>query len=913
MANLWGTAGNDTLSGGSEDNIIGGGAGDDRLIGNSGRDQLMGGDGSDTLIGAGGNNWMQGGAGSDRFVLAPGGGWDYIDDFQAGAGGDVLDLTGYADITSFDALLAKATSDGSDTVITFAPTASVRLAGVSLSSLTAANVRLAQGTEPGTPPGGEPSVPPPSNTITGTAGADYLAGTAGADLFLSGAGNDYMVGGAGSDHFVVKPGDGWDYIADFQVGSGGDVLDLSAFAGIQGMGDLTFSSDATGTSVIYGGNDGMRLEGVAAGTLTAANFRFANAGTDGGAPTVGSVSWASAPVDASAVTRVGEADTAMTSFGRVTNPANVFGGASGLSADGRYMVFASSDSTLVGGDTNGVSDIFLKDLQTGTVTRVSTDSNGNQLADRNTQAIISADGRTVAFINTHTDVTPSSTTFVDTVAVKDLETGALSFVTAGRNRDIGIALSADGNALAYQSRFDAFAGGGYKGPGASLVYADLDAGTTTVRQSDGGSPLNAYSADMSAPKISADGRYVGVFDPMLGLRRIDTQTGAGETLLSNAGGTVLGFSADGNSILFSSTQALTAGDTNSAADLFTIDIATKQVTRVSTGANGEQANGASTEGVLTADGQTLVFSSLASNLVSGDTNGKTDIFAKDLVTGAVRRVSVAADGTQSDGNSLRPLVSADGSRIVYTSDAGSLVAGDPGSDSDIFAVDTAKLADNGQPGTAGAVTLTLGFASGAAAVDQATVSWGDGQSGTQTVASGDSSVTVAHRYGGTGSFAGSVTLHDQGGGTTVTPFAVQIAGAASAGQALTGTDGLDVLYGNALGDTLSGAGGADHLWGGAGQDLLDGGAGDDLLIGGAGNDTLTGGIGADVFSFGPGSGQDIVTDFNVLGDRIQLTLGQDWSVGSDAGGNAVVSFTSDDRVTLLGVQASQINASLFIA
>ncbi|WP_274389768.1 Ig-like domain-containing protein [Azospirillum doebereinerae] len=163
MAILWGGVGADTLTGGAEENTIGGGAGNDRLTGNNARDQIFGGDGNDTITGGGGNDYLEGGAGRDTFVLLPGDGWDYIGDFQAGAGGDVLDLTAWTGITDFGTLLALATSDGNDTILTFSPTASVRLAGVARSALTADNVTLAAGSGM---PGENPDTPPPGGTLS---------------------------------------------------------------------------------------------------------------------------------------------------------------------------------------------------------------------------------------------------------------------------------------------------------------------------------------------------------------------------------------------------------------------------------------------------------------------------------------------------------------------------------------------------------------------------------------------------------------------------------------------------------------------------------------------------------------------------------------------------------------------------
>ncbi|MBI1690670.1 hypothetical protein D9Y22_18415 [Methylorubrum sp. DB1722] len=92
---------------------------------------------------------------------------------------------------------------------------------------------------------------------------------------------------------------------------------------------------------------------------------------------------------------------------------------------------------------------------------------------------------------------------------------------------------------------------------------------------------------------------------------------------------------------------------------------------------------------ISADGTKVAFTSFADNLVPGDTNLSTDVFVKDLTTGALTRVSTAADGTQSNGaNFVSPTLSADGSRVAFDSRASNLVPNDTNSVDDVFVADT---------------------------------------------------------------------------------------------------------------------------------------------------------------------------------------------------------------------------------
>src|SRR5207248_3288317 len=101
--------------------------------------------------------------------------------------------------------------------------------------------------------------------------------------------------------------------------------------------------------------------------------------------------------------------------------------------------------------------------------------------------------------------------------------------------------------------------------------------------------------------------------------------------------------------------------------------------------HGAQANGESFAAPISADGRFVAFLSSASNLVGGDTNGARDVFVRDRKAGKTRRVSVDSHGTQGNGTSFAPSISADARFVAFTSLANNLVAGDTNGASDIFA------------------------------------------------------------------------------------------------------------------------------------------------------------------------------------------------------------------------------------
>lgn len=144
-------------------------------------------------------------------------------------------------------------------------------------------------------------------------------------------------------------------------------------------------------------------------------------------------------------------------------------------------------------------------------------------------------------------------------------------------------------------------------------------------------------------------------------------------------------SDDGLRVAFESHSTnLVAADTNAARDIFLRDRLALVTTRVSVSSSGAQANAGSRSPSLSGGGELVVFSSDASNLVTGDTNSAGDVFARDLVAGTTSRISVASGGSQSNGDSRDAKVSGDGRYVVFSSTASNLVTGDGNGTSDIF-------------------------------------------------------------------------------------------------------------------------------------------------------------------------------------------------------------------------------------
>ncbi len=162
---------------------------------------------------------------------------------------------------------------------------------------------------------------------------------------------------------------------------------------------------------------------------------------------------------------------------------------------------------------------------------------------------------------------------------------------------------------------------------------------------------------------------------------------------------------------------LVANDSNSKDDVFVRDLVAGTTNRVSTSSSAEQSNGDSCLMSISADGRYVVFESLASNLVDGDTNGVGDVFVKDIQSGVTERISVSTSGTQANGSSgtcLPGKISSDGRYVAFPSMASNLVDYDTNGTGDVFIRDRqtgqtilVSVSSSGTQGNLGADTIAI--------------------------------------------------------------------------------------------------------------------------------------------------------------------------------------------------------------
>jgi len=321
-----------------------------------------------------------------------------------------------------------------------------------------------------------------------------------------------------------------------------------------------------------------------------------------------------------------------------------------LSADGRYVVFASDATNLVTGDTNGRRDIFVRDLVSGRTTRISVDSAGKQSNGDSFNPHISAGGGYVVFESDASNLVVNDSNGRRDIFVFDRHTGFIRRVSLGpesvqANRDSSMpVISADGRYVVYESL------------ATNLVTGDTN---------------NATDIFLHDIHSSAT-------------RRVSLSANGGE---GDGPSTLATISADNNFVAFRSFATnLVADDVNGSWDIFVVSLASNSVEIASRSSDGTQGNPmlSSPDVIparahLSSTGRYLVFQSDATNLVPSDSNGKTDIFLRDRQTNTTERLSISSAGAESDAHAVAPVISSDGRYAAFLSSAYSLASGGNGS------------------------------------------------------------------------------------------------------------------------------------------------------------------------------------------------------------------------------------------
>lgn len=276
-----------------------------------------------------------------------------------------------------------------------------------------------------------------------------------------------------------------------------------------------------------------------------------------------------------------------------------------ISADGFFIVYASSATNLVPNDTNQRIDVFLRNLNTGQ-TRLVTNVTGGANGDSD-QPTISSDGQFIAFRSTATNLVANDTLGFADIFVRDMSGTTFELVsqtTAGAHANGASdlpSISADGSRIVFASQAANLAPSG--APAVNVLLRDRSAGTTTLLNSG---PAGVSNSPATRPRISGNGQYV--------------------------------------SFLSQSTN-LTPGHSGIVTDLFALQLVSGVIQRASvptTPEPSEPSSNVAENGGISDNGRFLSFSTPANNMTSGDSGSLEDVFVRDQL----RSWFVDQDGDQ---------------------------------------------------------------------------------------------------------------------------------------------------------------------------------------------------------------------------------------------------------------------------
>jgi hypothetical protein len=367
-----------------------------------------------------------------------------------------------------------------------------------------------------------------------------------------------------------------------------------------------------------------------------------------------------------ALAAMGTARAAIQSVERISvgtngTPAG-FGDGPDISNDGRFVAFIAPDG-VVPNDTNGVTDILLRDRQSGVTTVVSLADNEAQANGASQVPAVSDDGRFVAFVSSATNLVTGDTNQFDDVFVRDRQLG----------RTIRASLRSDGSQVPNPTpgpRVEGITGSGVGGlsiSGNGLVVVFNHVVNLIVPNNTTKIQLRVFTRDLGSNTTE--------------LLAVPAPGGNG----FGQGNVTTSTSRDGRFVAFECNEPLVTPDVNASQDVFVRDRTAGTTERISLAPGGAQAFGDSFGPRISSDGRFVTFTSESDDLIPGDTNKTQDVYLRDRSTGLMERISVANDETQGNGASFGwSPVSDDGRVVLFTSTSSNLVPGDTNAFQDVF-------------------------------------------------------------------------------------------------------------------------------------------------------------------------------------------------------------------------------------
>lgn len=562
-----------------------------------------------------------------------------------------------------------------------------------------------------------------------------------------------------------------------------------------------------------------------------------------------------------------------------------------FSPDGHKMVFESDATNLVAGVTNGKRHVYMKDLDTGVVTLISSNTAGAAGNQNSGDPMFSPDGTKVVFSSISSNFAAGDNNLSSggrDIFIKDLATGVTSLVSSDANGNIGNgngddpSWSFDGKSVIFWSSASNLVPGGTNGVEQVYIKNIQTGAVRLVSVDNAGDQSNGYNND---PSFTPDNKMITYW-------------------------------SDASDIL--------PGDTNAKSDIVLYNLATNKVSIGSANAQGVIGNGSSQDPLFTADGKYLTMKSTSSNFDPAANNDKYQIFVKDMTTGEMELLSTNNQGVQGNDSSDDPIFSDNGKYVAFESFATNFVSGDTNGKLDIYMA-RVTLVDSETPPIFG--TPHVDRLNGTSGNDYMDALAGndrvDGLAGNDTIIGGAGADVLT---GGTGAdlytfanlthsvetardrivdFSLAQDKIDLGGlgFTSLTTHTTTLAGelrltySAASDRTYVQSDQStfeffldgnlrttltnshfifnEDIVGDGGNNTLIGTSAGEIIKGLAGNDTITGNGGADTIDGGAGKDVFTGNAGADIFTFkllteSTETNLDRITDFVVDVDKIDL-------------------------------------------
>ena len=363
-----------------------------------------------------------------------------------------------------------------------------------------------------------------------------------------------------------------------------------------------------------------------------------------------------------------------------------------ISADGRYIAFTSDADNLVPGDTNGFSDIFIRDTVLNTTVRVSISSTGDESNGYSNEPAISADGRYVTFTSYADNLVSGDTNGVLDIFLRDIVLGITKRISITNTGDESNgysnepAISADGRFIVFSSYATNLVSYDTNGKCDIFLY---DNDSSQIARLSVSNTSNEANDDNKNPTINGDGNLIAFISYANNLVENDTNSYSSLYLYNRTSGTMEkvntsdfegsyynfynpSISADGSYLAFTSTWGWS---------LLIYNIISKTIEEVEISWNGEP-NSMTIEPSISADGRYVAVSS-ANKEISDTIDRGMDVYIYDQFSKTIKIIS-SSTGEVSFFSSYQPSISADGHTVAFSSLSYEIISDDTNNCKDIF-------------------------------------------------------------------------------------------------------------------------------------------------------------------------------------------------------------------------------------